>query len=289
MDPRSAAPSHRPQAPPSRFARAPRLIEKSAAGIRRLGRRDSSASRNAYAVTRSPWLDGDVRHAPGSPVHFLAARASRAVREARSIMKTRRAVVGGLIGGLALSAFGAVARATGIPVQLELLLGTIIVPTAGATAVVVGFAAHLAVSIAIALLYAAGFERWARRGGWTVGLAFSLVHTAISGAVIGLVPYVHPRVPGMLPAPGPYLAHLGAVAIGCSVLMHAVYGIIVGAVYGDVESEPRAVGQPDESTKVGRIAAAPENDAGSDEGDADLDTREGRRRASRVAQKGGAS
>ena len=180
-------------------------------------------------------------------------------------MKTRTAILGGLIGGLATTALGVIARAVGIPVNLELLLGTMVVATPGLAAALVGFGMHMVISAAIAVVYAIGFEHWARRGGWTVGLAFSLVHTAIAGIAVGLMPFIHPRVPEALPAPGPYLANLGVVGVGYFVLLHAVYGMIVGAVYGELESESSTVGEPERSPKVGRVAAGPDPDAGSED------------------------
>ena len=46
------------------------------------------------------------------------------------------------------------------------------------------------------------------------------------------------------------------------VAMHALYGMIVGAAYDDVEPEPRPVGQPEWSSKVGRIPRHPSQTRG---------------------------
>ena len=46
--------------------------------------------------------------------------------------------------------------------------------------------------------------------------------------------------------------------------MHAVCGMLVGALYGEIESGQRPVGQPEASPTGGRTAASPDVDAGAE-------------------------
>lgn len=126
------------------------------------------------------------------------------------------------------------ARGLGMEVHLEQTLGTLLIAP-GAAAWVVGLGMHLVVSGLIALVYAWGFEHVTHRAGWTVGLAFSLVHTLVSGVSMGaLLPGLHPLVTEAMPGPGYFMLNLGALGAAAFVVLHALYGAIVGALYGPV-------------------------------------------------------
>lgn len=150
-------------------------------------------------------------------------------------MKAGRAFVAGVIGGIAMVVLMWMGRMMGMDVNLSMMLGTMIVPRPGAAAWITGFIMHLIISGLIALIYAWGFEHVTHRAGWLVGLLFSLIHSIGTGLFMGMVPMMHPMIrAGMMPAPGLFMANKGAMYVLALFVLHAVYGAIVGAIYGEV-------------------------------------------------------
>jgi hypothetical protein len=136
----------------------------------------------------------------------------------------------GVVGALALTILTAVGRGLGLPIDFELLLGTLVGLPPGAGAWLLGLLIHLLDGAAFGLLYAWGFHALGRRG-IAVGVAFGLVHAVVAGLVIGGLPAIHPLVPTKIPAPGPFLANFGRAGVAAGFGLHLVYGVIVGALY----------------------------------------------------------
>lgn len=161
-------------------------------------------------------------------------------------MNTSRAFLAGAVGGAAMSVVMFVARLMGMEVNLEMMLGTVLLAP-GAAAWVVGLGMHLVVSGLIALAYAWGFERVTRRAGWRTGLLFALVHIVVAGLFMGAVlPAMHPLVPEAMPmpahamaTPGYFMMALGGVGFLAFATLHALYGALVGALYGPVGARGR--------------------------------------------------
>jgi len=154
-------------------------------------------------------------------------------------MKTGKAFVAGVVGGAVMSALMAMARAfMGMPANLEMMLGTMVVQPPGAVAWTVGLVMHLVLSGLIALIYAWGFERVTHRAGWAVGAGFGVIHAIIGGLFMGMVPAMHPLIPEQMPAPGAFMSNIpmGPVAL---FVLHIVYGAVVGAIYRPVEHPAR--------------------------------------------------
>lgn len=149
-------------------------------------------------------------------------------------MKAGRAFLAGVVGGAAMTALMWMARTMiGMPANLEMMLGTMVADP-GTTAWMIGFVMHLMISGAIALMYAWGFENVTHRAGWTTGATFSVVHIVIAGLVMGMMPMMHPRMPSPISPPGFFMSNLGMMGIVALVMLHVVYGAIVGAMYGPV-------------------------------------------------------
>jgi len=88
------------------------------------------------------------------------------------------------------------------------------------------------------LPYAVGFEYIMRRAGWAIGLGFGVIHTLIAGIGLGLMPAMHPLMPEIMPAPGAFMANLGTMGIAAFVILHLIYGAIVGTMYGHAMHGP---------------------------------------------------
>ncbi|HSO34155.1 MAG TPA: hypothetical protein VLT33_16585 [Labilithrix sp.] len=152
-------------------------------------------------------------------------------------MRAQRAVVFGVVGALAISAFSLVLRRLGIPIRLELLLGTSFGLRPSMPAFAVGLAMHLAIGGAFGLLYGWLFETVWKHGGASTGMILGVIHAALIGMAVGLTPSFHPLVPQQLPDPGPFFANAGAWGVITFFAVHVLYGAIVGRGYGHVRAE----------------------------------------------------
>ncbi len=149
-------------------------------------------------------------------------------------MKAGRAFLAGAGGGAVMSLLMWMARTMmGMAANLEMMLGTLVADPS-TTAWLIGLVMHLTISGAIALLYAWGFENVTHRAGWLAGVGFSIIHIVIGGLAMGMMPMMHPRMPNPISPPGAFLSNLGMMGIVAFVMMHVVYGAIVGAMYGPV-------------------------------------------------------
>jgi len=152
-------------------------------------------------------------------------------------MRPGKAILFGVLGAAAISLLSAIMRAAGLPLSIEIYLGTLTgaAPSAGTFAF--GLVLHLILGGAFGLLYAYLFERVWDHGGAFTGMLLSVFHAGLVGMTLGLSSHVHPLVPGVLPDPGPYFAHLGPLAVLGFFGAHLAYGAIVGAGYGHVAAE----------------------------------------------------
>ena len=152
-------------------------------------------------------------------------------------MHPGKAILYGVLGAAAISLLSAILRAIGLPLSIEIYLGTITGLAPGAFAFGIGLVLHLALGGLFGLLYGALFERvWAHGGAFT-GMLLSTLHAGLIGMLLGFANHVHPLVPERLADPGPYFSHLGTAGVLSFFLAHLVYGAIVGAGYGHVASE----------------------------------------------------
>ncbi len=150
-------------------------------------------------------------------------------------MKAGKALVAGIIGGVAMTLLAWLARQMGIGMDAEMMLGTM-VSSPGNAAWLIGFAMHMMLSVAIAFIYAWGFERVTHRAGAVVGLGFAVIHVFLAGMVMGMIPAMHPMIPEQMPAPGAFMANMGTTFVALFVIEHLMFGTIVGAMYGPVVS-----------------------------------------------------
>ncbi|MBD3314242.1 MAG: hypothetical protein GF344_00515 [Chitinivibrionales bacterium] len=153
-------------------------------------------------------------------------------------MKWARAFGSGLLGGAVMTAITAIARGMGMPVNLAMMLGTIFGLAPSGAAWFLGFIVHLVVSGLLGILYGIGFEYVTHRANAGIGAAFSVAHILIAGLFLGAMPAIHPLIPGMLNSPGIFLSNLGFAGVAVFVILHLIYGLIVGSAYGAVRHKP---------------------------------------------------
>jgi hypothetical protein len=152
-------------------------------------------------------------------------------------MRAGRAILFGVLGALAITVITAIARALGIPISIEILLGTLWGIMPSGTAFGIGLLMHLTIGGLFGLLYGYLFERVWDHGGAPTGMLLACAHALLIGIAIGMTPQFHPLVPETLRDPGPYFANLGIPGVVTFFVAHIVYGAIVGAGYGHVSAE----------------------------------------------------
>jgi hypothetical protein len=152
-------------------------------------------------------------------------------------MRVERALLFGVLGAVAMTLISAVARALGIPMSMELLLGTLVRSTPDGEAFGIGVLIHLLMGGFFGLVYAVLFERVWDHGGATTGMLLAVLHATLIGSLVGLLPRFHPLVPRVLPDPGAFFSELGVGGALTFFLGHLAFGAIVGAGYGHVSAE----------------------------------------------------
>ena len=152
-------------------------------------------------------------------------------------MRASRAILYGVLGAGAISAASVILRTIGVPIRLELILGTAFGMHPGPTAFALGLAMHLAIGGAFGLLYGWLFETVWLHGGAFTGMILGTLHAALVGMAVGLTPQFHPLIPAVLSDPGPFFANAGAAGVVSFFAMHVLFGAIVGAGYGHVATE----------------------------------------------------
>jgi hypothetical protein len=155
-------------------------------------------------------------------------------------MSNSRAVIAGVVGALAMTLVSAMLRAMGMPLNLEMMYGSLLTASLGVGTWLLGFSIHLCVGALLGLVYAQVFVKWTRRPDATTGVGIGAVHGLISGLLLGVIRPLHPLIPEVMPAPGIFLTSLGAVGVIVYLGLHLMFGAIVGAIYA-ADERVRAV------------------------------------------------
>lgn len=138
-------------------------------------------------------------------------------------MRWKSAILNGLVGAGVMSLLMAMARAKGRTLHLELLLGIAAGRAPEQGVLTFGIAIHLLLGALFGLLYAWVFERLLHHGGIAAGLVVALPHGILASLFLAFVPAFPEAV-------------LTPSALG-TVLLHLVFGAIVGGGYGHVPEE----------------------------------------------------
>lgn len=152
-------------------------------------------------------------------------------------MRVGRSIVFGVLGAGAISVLSVVLRALGLPIRMELILGSMSGQIASPYTFAVGLAIHLAIGAFFGLVYGKLFESVWQHGGASTGLILGFLHATLIGMFFGLTPMFHPHVPWSIPDPGAYFSNGGVLSVFAFFGLHLVYGAIVGGGYGHVASE----------------------------------------------------
>lgn len=148
-----------------------------------------------------------------------------------------KALVGGFVGTVLITALMYGGPLMGFPrMDIATMLGTMVVADPG-PAFWVGMLIHFMMgTVILALAYAALYRflpgpPWARGAIW--GLVFWVLAMAV---VMPMMSVIHPMVAtSRMPAPGFFSLNMGVLAPIGSLIGHLIYGVVLGAIYGQPE------------------------------------------------------
>ena len=138
----------------------------------------------------------------------------------------------GIVAGGVMAMLFVVGRAGGLLSNSEMMLGTILVGRSTSLAWATGAGISIATSCLVGPMYAVGFEHVIHASGPVAGVGLGAVHAAVSGLALAALPFVHPLMKIQLfSKPGIFKSNLGALDASAFVLLHLLYGTIVGLLY----------------------------------------------------------
>ena len=146
------------------------------------------------------------------------------------------AILAGLIGGTVMAVIlymGIIMLPRQMKMNLFMMLGSMMLPV-GAAAFVMGAMIHIGMSLVFGLIHGAVFavaDIDSAEAAW--GLLFGVVHWAIVGMALGMMSMMHPRMrSGEIDEPGFYALRYPPMTAMGFLMLHLVFGAIVGALYG---------------------------------------------------------
>ena len=152
-------------------------------------------------------------------------------------MKLGRALTSGLGGAVAAVLIFLVAHvAVGRDADMSVIVGEWITSQGNSFAWLAGAIAQLVLGTVLGLAYAAAFEFVFRHSGVLPRLAIATPHVIIAGFAVGWF-----TAPPQVAAPllvGAFLSFVGPGAVAAFVIAHAVFGLVVGALYGRTLHSP---------------------------------------------------
>ena len=142
-------------------------------------------------------------------------------------------VFAGLIATAVMTMLMYAGRAMGMQMDMPRMLGLMFAgPGNGGVVYGLGLMVHLMMGIAFAVGYALLFETFGVNANWLWGAAFGTAHGAIAGMAMVMMPAMHPRMGDgdVLTAPGPFGVNYGSMVPIGIIMLHVVFGVIVGSI-----------------------------------------------------------
>jgi hypothetical protein len=145
------------------------------------------------------------------------------------------AIISGLIAGAAMLVpiyLGRMMMPEQMKMDLLKMLGTMMMPVGGMT-YGIGFMIHAVMSIIFASAHAAVYLWLDIEASYVTGLLFGLIHFGVTGMFFGMLgPSIHRGIKdGAVAAPGFFALKLGGMTAMGALLVHLLYGLLVGGLY----------------------------------------------------------
>ena len=143
------------------------------------------------------------------------------------------AIWAGILGTIVMSVLMYMGKAMGMPMDMPRMLGAMVVDPSRGAVVAIGIIAHVMMGVLFAIVYALLFDAADIDPSWLWGAVLGAVHGVIAGLAMGMMPAMHPRMgtSKALPEPGPFGRNLGAMIPVGIIVLHLVFGTVIGAVY----------------------------------------------------------
>ena len=118
-----------------------------------------------------------------------------------------------------------------MPMNILHMLGTMMTRSTG-PAYVMGTMMHGVMGIVFALIHVAVFVAFGLEALLAWGILFGVVHWVIAGMGMGMMGTMHPVMrSGEMMAPGPFVKNLPMMNVMGFLMVHVIYGLVVGRIY----------------------------------------------------------
>lgn len=119
-----------------------------------------------------------------------------------------------------------------MPMNILHLLGTMMTRSTG-PAYIMGVMMHGVMGVVFALIHVALFVAFGLEAGlFAWGILFGIIHWVIVGIGMGMMNVVHPVIrSGEMAAPGPFVKNLPMLNVMGFLMVHVIYGLVVGGLY----------------------------------------------------------
>ena len=118
-----------------------------------------------------------------------------------------------------------------MPMNILHMLGTMMTRSTG-PAYMMGAMMHGVMGVIFALVHVALFVAFGLEALVAWGILFGVVHWVIAGMGMGMMGTMHPVVrSGEMMAPGPFVKNLPMMNVMGFLMVHVIYGLVVGGLY----------------------------------------------------------
>ncbi len=144
------------------------------------------------------------------------------------------AVLAGIVATVVMTAIMYMAKSMGMDMDMPRMLGLMFAgPDKSGLVFGIGLMVHLMMGAVFGIVYALGFEVLGVEASWLWGAVFGVVHGVMAGTAMEMMPAMHPRMGDgeVLADPGPFARNYGAMMPAGIIMMHVIFGIVIGLIY----------------------------------------------------------
>ncbi len=148
------------------------------------------------------------------------------------------AIVAGVLATAVMTILMYLGKAMGMPMDMPRMLGLMFVGPGSGAVTTLGLVAHVMMGVIFAIIYGLLFNLFGIAPGGQWGAIFGAAHGVLAGLAFGMMPALHPRMGDgeELPAPGVFGHNLGAAVPIAIIVLHVVFGAVVGGVYARLDA-----------------------------------------------------
>lgn len=146
------------------------------------------------------------------------------------------AIVAGLVATGVITAIMYMGRAMmpeQMPMNILHMIGSMMSRSSG-PAYMMGFMMHFCMGGVFAIIHTVLYQVIGLDGQLLLwGILFGAVHWVVASMGMGMMGSMHPRIrDGELAAPGPFLRNYPMMSVVGFLMLHLIFGLVVGGVYG---------------------------------------------------------